>query len=178
MPRIDCFRKQLCWYRRDVLLGLRFEVTAQMSYSCQRKQPLLVDGPDQARTVIESRLRNVLLMFALLPCSLFLSLAFWEFVVCYTGQDLPRVTRASSFCNLEVCAVFATSDVFFECFDDHDTLAEWESCMEKRVSARGRDTQLLAGMPRRLHSMFPCVLYQEETLQMMLNIASGSFCLF
>eukprot|EP00904_Undaria_pinnatifida_P014260 jgi/Undpi1/9965/HiC_scaffold_28.g12419.m1 len=48
-------------------------------------------------------------------------------------QDLPFMTRTSSFCNLEAHATFATDGVFVACFDSSDTIAEWESCMEKKV---------------------------------------------
>ena len=46
------------------------------------------------------------------------------------------MTRTSSFCNLEAHATFATDGVFVACFDSSDTIAEWESCMEKKVGVR------------------------------------------
>lgn len=49
------------------------------------------------------------------------------------AQDLPRLTRTSSFCNLESSAVFATADILFACFDDNETLTGWESCVEGKV---------------------------------------------
>lgn len=50
-------------------------------------------------------------------------------------QDLPLLTRASSYCNLKAHAAFATSDVLFECFSENETLSDWEFCMERRVRA-------------------------------------------
>lgn len=52
------------------------------------------------------------------------------------GQDVPLLTRTSSFCNLKAHATFATADVFVGCFDAHDTLSAWESCMEQKVGTR------------------------------------------
>ncbi|CAM9782570.1 unnamed protein product [Ectocarpus sp. 12 AP-2014] len=51
----------------------------------------------------------------------------------YNYQEAPLLTRTSSFCNLKADSVFATSDDFFGCFSAHDTLGDWEHCMESKV---------------------------------------------
>eukprot|EP00903_Cladosiphon_okamuranus_P019564 g17994.t1 len=51
----------------------------------------------------------------------------------FSYQNLPVLTRASSYCNLRAHAVFATSDVLFGCFTEYDTWSDWEFCMERRV---------------------------------------------
>lgn len=50
-------------------------------------------------------------------------------------QELPLLTRAGSYCNLKAHAVFATSDVFFNCFSENETFGDWEFCMERKVRA-------------------------------------------
>ncbi|CAN0427685.1 unnamed protein product, partial [Ectocarpus fasciculatus] len=51
----------------------------------------------------------------------------------YNYQEAPLLTRTSSFCNLKADSVFATSDDFFGCYSAHDTLGDWEHCMESKV---------------------------------------------
>ncbi|CAN0296732.1 unnamed protein product [Pylaiella littoralis] len=51
----------------------------------------------------------------------------------YNYQDLPLLTRAGSYCNLDADALFATSEDFFRCFSTSSTLGGWEYCMEKKV---------------------------------------------
>lgn len=43
------------------------------------------------------------------------------------------MTRANSFCNLKARADLSTSDVFFSCFSELDTIADWEQCLETKV---------------------------------------------
>lgn len=48
-------------------------------------------------------------------------------------QDLPTLTRTSSYCGLKSKASFATSDVFVMCFEQCNNLTDWELCMERKV---------------------------------------------
>lgn len=48
-------------------------------------------------------------------------------------QDVPRLTRTSSYCGLTSHATFATVETFVGCFDDEDNLYDWETCMETKV---------------------------------------------
>ncbi|CAN0323954.1 unnamed protein product [Pylaiella littoralis] len=47
-------------------------------------------------------------------------------------QDLPRLTRTSSYCGLTSHATFATADTFSACYEE-STLYNWEDCMETKV---------------------------------------------
>ncbi|CAM9923670.1 unnamed protein product, partial [Ectocarpus sp. 4 AP-2014] len=52
----------------------------------------------------------------------------------YNYQDLPRMSRTSSFCGMPSHAVFSTVETFVDCFDaGYTTLSGWESCMETMV---------------------------------------------
>ncbi|CAM9738599.1 unnamed protein product [Laminaria digitata] len=62
--------------------------------------------------------------------------AYGYIAATYNYQNVPLLTRTSSFCNLKAHATFATADVLVGCFDEHDTLTAWESCMEHKVGNR------------------------------------------
>ncbi|CAM9833779.1 unnamed protein product [Ectocarpus sp. 12 AP-2014] len=48
-------------------------------------------------------------------------------------QDLPRLTRTSSYCGLQSRDTFATLDVFLGCFGDNRSLHGWEECMQYKI---------------------------------------------
>ncbi|CAM9438226.1 unnamed protein product, partial [Ectocarpus sp. 12 AP-2014] len=48
-------------------------------------------------------------------------------------QDLPRLTRTSSYCGLQSRDTFATLDVFLGCFRDNRSLYGWEQCMQYKI---------------------------------------------
>eukprot|EP00903_Cladosiphon_okamuranus_P013048 g12172.t1 len=48
-------------------------------------------------------------------------------------QDLPRLTRTSSYCGLTSHATFATTETLVACFEDNDSLYDWDDCMNTKV---------------------------------------------
>eukprot|EP00903_Cladosiphon_okamuranus_P009855 g9365.t1 len=48
-------------------------------------------------------------------------------------QDLPRLTRTTSYCGLTSHATFATAETFVACFEENSSLYAWEDCMETKV---------------------------------------------
>lgn len=50
-------------------------------------------------------------------------------------QCLPNLSRTSSYCGLTSHALLATAETFIDCFEEQRTLADWETCMEIKVSA-------------------------------------------
>eukprot|EP00752_Nemacystus_decipiens_P006546 g5896.t1 len=48
-------------------------------------------------------------------------------------QDVPKLSRTSTFCGLTSHATISTAETFVACFEDSDTVVDWETCMENNV---------------------------------------------
>ena len=53
----------------------------------------------------------------------------------FNMQALPGIARTASYCGLKGEIEFATCNVIVKCFDDHDNISDWNSCMEDQVHA-------------------------------------------
>ncbi|CAN0307687.1 unnamed protein product [Ectocarpus sp. 6 AP-2014] len=48
-------------------------------------------------------------------------------------QDLPRLTRTSSYCGLQSRDTLATLDAFLGCFEESRSFYDWEHCMQYKI---------------------------------------------